>query len=379
MVRPVFEWRCGPDEIACTLSGTAVFRDRRDHWDQGLLRLLGLTDAAGRAWVEDVAVRSIETHGRLLDECSPEEKLALLVNVSARHFPGAPLRLEPAPAGMLHLTALGQPVNCQWVSQIRDCADRAVAGNRELRHAILVQKDASGWTPVGEAQYEENYFEGNVPGVGYGSYREQAAWRMEKALNLVRRIRGIASSLNLDLNEGTRLLDVGSGYGFFRKAAQASGWCTQGIEVSRHAIQVAETEFGLDTFAGTLADFARRPPDAFDVITLFDTIEHVSDPLSLVRTVGELLAPRGVCVIRTPNLGALELQVFGGWYHSFKMEHLHYFSPESLTWTLERSGLVPVFLTSDSHLLSGFLGPALPRYARLLSGSDLFAVGQRQV
>ncbi|HLK48715.1 MAG TPA: class I SAM-dependent methyltransferase [Bryobacteraceae bacterium] len=378
MSRHPLEWHCDPDEIACTVSGVAVFRDRRDHWQQGVLRLLGLTDAAGRAWVEDVAARSIETRGKLLHECSPEEKLALLVERSARHFPGAALCLEPAAAGMQHLTALDHSVDCQWVSQIRDCADLAVAGNQELRHGILLKKDATGWAPAREARYEESYFEGNLPGVGYGRYSEQAGWRMEKALTLVRRIRGIASSLGLDLNQGTRLLDVGSGYGFFRKAAEAGGWRTQGLEVSRHAIQVAKAEFGIDTFAGTLDDFARCRPDPFEVITLFDTIEHVTDPLSLVRTVSELLAPRGVCVIRTPNLGALELRVFGGWYHSFKAEHLHYFSPESLTWALERGGLVPVFLTSDSHLLSGFFGPSLQRYARLLAGSDLFAVGQRQ-
>ena len=369
---PAVEWHCGPDEIACTISGTAVFRDRRDHWEQGVLRLLGLSDAAGRAWVEDVVAQN-----RQFAECSSEEKLGILADASGRHFPGAPLRLEAAQADMRHLTALGRPVDWQWVSHIRDRRDVAVAGNRELRHAILLQRNSAGWSAVQEAQYDESYFEGSLPGVGYGSYGAQSGWRTEKALSLVRRIRGIAASLGCDLNQGTRLLDVGSGYGFFRKAAESHGWSTQGIEVSRHAIQVAEKEFGLQTFAGTLDDFARSRAGQFDVITLFDTIEHVSDPLRLMCAVRELLAPRGLCAVRTPNLAALELRVFGGWYHSFKLEHLHYFSPESLSWTFEQGGVAPVFLTSDSHLLAGFLGAALHRYARLLAGSDLFAVGQR--
>ena len=370
---PAVEWHCGPDEIACTVSGTAVFRDRSDHWDQGVLRLLGLSDAAGRAWVADVAA----ARSRHFAECSAEEKLEILADVSARHFPGAPLHLEAAPAAMRHLTALGRPVDWQWVSHIRDRQDVAVAGTRELRHAILVRQNSAGWSAVKEAQYDESYFEGSLPGVGYGSYGAQSGWRTEKALTLVRRIRGIAASLGCDLNHGTRLLDVGSGYGFFRKAAEGQGWSSQGIEVSRYAIEVAEKEFGLQTFAGTLEEFAQSQPGQFDVITLFDTIEHVSDPLSLMCEVRALLAPRGMCVVRTPNLAALELRVFGGWYHSFKLEHLHYFSPESLSWTLEQGGLAPVFLTSDSHLLAGFLGAALHRYARLLAGSDLFAVGQR--
>ena len=374
---PAVEWHCGAEEIACTLSGTAVFRDRRDHWEQGVLRLLGLTETAGRAWVENVAVQCAETKGRPLAACSAEEKLDVLSSVSHRHFAGTPLSLTPPPAGTRHLTALGRPVDCQWVSQIRDYPTLAVVGNRELRLAVLVQQDASGWSCVQAAEYDENYFEGNVEGVGYGSYTAQGTWRFEKAVRLVERIRGIASSVGHALNEGTRLLDVGSGYGYFRKAAEGDGWRHQGIEISRHAIQAAEKTFGFSTFAGRVEDFANSCPGPFDVITLFDTIEHVTDPVGLICTVKELLAPRGFCVIRTPNLAALEVRVFGGWYHSFKREHLQYFSPESLCWLLEQGGLAPVFLTSDSHLLWGFLGPALHRYARLLSGSDLFAAGQR--
>lgn len=375
-LQPVVEWQCGANQIACTISGMTVFRDWRDHWEQGVLRLLGLTDTAGRVWVEDVAAQCAKTNGKLLSACSAEEKLNVLSAVSPRHFLGAPLNLTEPPAGTSHLTALGRPVNCQWVSQIRDRRDLAVVGNRELRHAILVQQD-SVWSCVQEAEYDESYFEGNLKGVGYGSYTCQSTWRFEKAVKLVQRIRGIAASVGHMLNEGACLLDVGSGYGYFRKAAEADGWRHQGIEISLHAIQAAEKMFGFSTFAGQLEDFVRGRPGTFDVITLFDTIEHVTDPLGLIATIRELLAPRGFCVIRTPNLLALEVGVFGGWYHSFKREHLHYFSPDSLCWLLEQAGLAPVFLTSDSHLLSGFLGPALHRYARLLFGSDLFAAGQR--
>ena len=77
-------------------------------------------------------------------------------------------------------------------------------------------------------------------------------------------------------------------------------------------------------------------------------------------------------MLRTPNLRALELEIFGRFQHSLKLEHLHYFSPASICHLAERVGLVPEFTTTESHLLSGFLGPHLASIRQQMRGSDLF-------
>ena len=182
----------------------------------------------------------------------------------------------------------------------------------------------------------------------------------------------------LDLPPGSRILDVGSGYGYFLRAAQDRGWQAEGTEISHHAATVAQAEYGLDTFVGTLSDFFERGVrEPYDVLSMFDVVEHVEDPVALLRIAGELLKPGGMCVIRTPNLLSIEARVFGNDYHSLKREHLHYFSGASLCHAMERAGLVPAFLTTESHLLKGFLGRALQGFACRLEGSDLFAVAQK--
>ena len=184
--------------------------------------------------------------------------------------------------------------------------------------------------------------------------------------------------LGKEFPAGTSLLDVGSGYGYFRMAAAKRGWQTDGIEVSHHAIAAAREDFELETFHGTLEEFSAKSSRRYDLITLFDTLEHVNDPIALLKSVQRLLNPGGLSVVRTPNLAALEARVFKSYYHSLKREHLHYFSPTSLCFAMQTAGLEPVFLTSESHLLRGFFQD-VSGFARLLQGSDLFAIAGKPV
>ncbi len=80
--------------------------------------------------------------------------------------------------------------------------------------------------------------------------------------------------------------------------------------------------------------------------------------------------------IRTPSLDAAELKVFGSDYHSFKLEHLHVFSPESLAFMLSAAGLSPSFMTTESHMLRGFLGDRTSVLGASLQGSDIFCAAQ---
>jgi 2-polyprenyl-3-methyl-5-hydroxy-6-metoxy-1,4-benzoquinol methylase len=134
---------------------------------------------------------------------------------------------------------------------------------------------------------------------------------------------------------------------------------------------VAEDLFGFPSFVGELEAYV--PAHTFHVITMWDVLEHVADPVSLVKRARSLLLPGGVLFLRTPNLDALERQVFGSRYHSFKAEHLFYFGPDSLVEVLERAGFRVAFLTTESHLLQGFFLDRVHGWARLLRGSDFFA------
>jgi 2-polyprenyl-3-methyl-5-hydroxy-6-metoxy-1,4-benzoquinol methylase len=136
---------------------------------------------------------------------------------------------------------------------------------------------------------------------------------------------------------------------------------------------VAEELFGFSSFVGDLSGFSSDL--AFDAITMWDVLEHVPDPVAFAEGARSYLAPGGALFLRTPNLRAIEMEVFGPRYHSFKPEHLYCFGPGSLVDVLERAGFSLGFLTTDSHLLQGFFPNRLQGWARLLRGSDVLAVG----
>jgi 2-polyprenyl-3-methyl-5-hydroxy-6-metoxy-1,4-benzoquinol methylase len=378
-MKPEFQWIDDTDSITCQSTMGLVFRDTRDHWSNAACRLLRLTEEEGRAWVETVGAECFKSFQSAPFSCNSEQRLMSLVQASSRFFHIPCATAEPqALSSSCSVDVLGEPADCLYFRGVHGELGVSVIGNRRMQHGVLVHFADGLSTPVLPAQYEESYFEGEQPGVGYGKYREQAWWRMEKATRLVRQIQGIAKYVGKSLPRGARLLDVGSGYGYFRKAAADSGWFSDGVEISHHAAAIASQDFGLNTFVGALGEFALRSAQPYDVITLFDTIEHVQDPVALLRHLSDLLVRGGLCVIRTPSLLAVEADVFRNYYHSLKAEHLQYFSPNSLCLALESAGLVPVFLTSESHLLRGFFGTDLCRFAQVLKGSDLFAVAQKE-
>ena len=99
-----------------------------------------------------------------------------------------------------------------------------------------------------------------------------------------------------------RLLDVGCGLGYFvKRAAAVPGWEAFGYEISPQAVAFARERLGLDTvFCGTV-ETSHFTPGSFDVITMWDVIEHIPDPDPLLAYLRSLLTADGVLCMHTPN------------------------------------------------------------------------------
>ncbi len=136
-----------------------------------------------------------------------------------------------------------------------------------------------------------------------------------------------------------RLLDVGAASGILVEVAQARGYAAVGVEPSQW-LQARARERGLPVLLGSFPH-----PDitgTFDVVTLVDVIEHVSDPVALLRAAGAALSANGVGVVTTPDVGSLAARVLGRkWWH-YRVAHIGYFDRRSLGFALERAGLRPV-------------------------------------
>jgi predicted SAM-dependent methyltransferase len=137
---------------------------------------------------------------------------------------------------------------------------------------------------------------------------------------------------------GRRLLDVGAYIGVFIEAANATGWRASGIEPSDWAVRVAQTN-ELDVIQGFF------PPsedvfqaESFDVITMWDVIEHVTDPDATLRAAFKLLKPGGWIAVHTMDIDSLLSKVMGKRWPWLMEMHIYYFSRRTLGKMLENAG-----------------------------------------
>jgi SAM-dependent methyltransferase len=154
------------------------------------------------------------------------------------------------------------------------------------------------------------------------------------------------------------LLDVGCGTGLFLAVARRRGWQPFGIDDCAEATAHARDHFGLDVRAGEFSDFAAEGR-RFDAITAWDVIEHARDPVGLLRTSRDCLAPGGVVGLSTPNQRSILDVVAGALYRlsggrvrwpleKFYIEqHFLYFTPHTLEGALRRAGLEPRLLRRE--------------------------------
>jgi SAM-dependent methyltransferase len=145
-----------------------------------------------------------------------------------------------------------------------------------------------------------------------------------------------------------RLLDVGCGAGQFLRVA-ASHFDVWGVDTSPEACTAARRHVGAErVLVGPFENSHPRSP--FDVITMFQTIEHIEgSPSSLLATAFELLTPGGLLHIgEVPNLHSLEFDLFGDrcWYLSSPV-HNYIFTERYFRRTLAQIGFVDVGITHD--------------------------------
>ena len=147
-----------------------------------------------------------------------------------------------------------------------------------------------------------------------------------------------------------RLLEIGCAYGFFLQAAQKLGFDVTGAEHSPAAVEWIKKNTRLNVCQGAI-ESAGLPPGHFDVVCLFDVIEHVENPPALLRTVIGLTRPGGTISLSCPNFGSLPARVFRAkWWTLRPQEHIWQFSPETLRRLLAETGLSNIAIRTSPVL-----------------------------
>lgn len=180
--------------------------------------------------------------------------------------------------------------------------------------------------------YQDPAYFGGDEGQGYHDYAE-----MRKALlpHFRRRLR----TLREIISPPGQLLDIGCAAGYFLELARADGWEIAGVEL-------AETMAGQASQAleiPIVPSLAALDDRDFDVVTFWEVLEHLPDPVFFLRDVRERLRPGGVLMLSTPNVAHWQaIAAPERWTAYQPPSHLVLFTPESLELAFRQAGLTTI-------------------------------------
>jgi len=167
------------------------------------------------------------------------------------------------------------------------------------------------------------------------------------------RLRAAKSQLELiqRYKKGTNLLDIGCGEGFFLFNASKAGYRAKGVELSQDATAYAKREFGLDVEAAAFEEL-QFPEDYFDVITLWQVLEHVPHPLLLLKEAHRILKPGGLLVASTPNIGGIPARILHRKWWNVRRLHINQFTTKTLTGIFRNAGFKNISSVSYRESIS---------------------------
>jgi len=207
------------------------------------------------------------------------------------------------------------------------------------------------------------------------TYVSQAEGRLHAFRRLARQISRLKDP------GGRRLLDVGAAAGFFLVAAREQGWKVEGIELSSWLADWAKQHFDLTIHTAPL-QAGQFPPNHFDVITMFDVLEHVEDPTATVRIVRKVLKDDGLFVLSYPDWGSIFARLLKRRWWFLLSVHLYYFTRQTIRRLLEQNGFEVIamqrlypslqlgYLFERLEVYSPFVGRSLGSIARALRLHD---------
>lgn len=141
--------------------------------------------------------------------------------------------------------------------------------------------------------------------------------------------------------EDVSLMDVGCSSGTFLDTARKMGFKTYGVDPAQKAAQTA-LEKGHDVKSGMLEDL-NYDSCSFDVITLFEVIEHLKEPIPLLQEMERILKPGGFIMISTGNSKSLTVKVLREQWDYFSIKknggHISFYNPYSICLVAEKVNL----------------------------------------
>lgn len=177
--------------------------------------------------------------------------------------------------------------------------------------------------------YSDKYYDKDPERYQTITAKEQSVW--QRRLNLI-------ENYQKERADPIRILDIGCGTGMFLSLAQERAYEVWGIEISEAGRIEAKRKIGEQRVFDNLNSIA--PKVQFDVITMWDVIEHLCAPVDYLQQIQSYLKQDGLLLLSTPNTNSLNRFIFSSnWRYFIPPEHLIYFNISSLTQLIRKMNL----------------------------------------
>lgn len=189
------------------------------------------------------------------------------------------------------------------------------------------------------ALYGEDYFHGNEY-VDYIAEEESLRINFSDRLKTIKKLRSDLSQANL--------FEIGCAYGFFLDQVRSIVSSSAGVDISADAVRHAVTAKGVDARCGDYLTLELG--NQVDIITMWDTIEHLKRPDLFIQKAARDLRPGGLLAITTGDIGSLNARVRGrNWRMIHPPTHLHYFSVDTIKRLLDAQGFDTVHVSHPGN------------------------------
>jgi SAM-dependent methyltransferase len=204
------------------------------------------------------------------------------------------------------------------------------------------------------AEYYSNYHVGRGPKGNYAQEEKMRAYHPAELQLVQKYTKG---------NPG-RLLDLGCGKGYFLELCAKAGIDCMGLELSDTAARAAREELGLNVQAGSIHE-AKGEIGTFDTVTMWGVIEHLPDPVEVLRSCWDVLKPGGLLIVNTGTGDDWFDRLLPGvnqWYNP--PQHLFVFSAPGLAECFRQAGFqmvdqIPNYDRSAKRWIARFVRSAV--------------------
>jgi 2-polyprenyl-3-methyl-5-hydroxy-6-metoxy-1,4-benzoquinol methylase len=195
--------------------------------------------------------------------------------------------------------------------------------------------------------YDEGYWQSDSPKTrGYADYASEAPLYLRTFRHRMRHVRRF-----LPKDRPARVLDVGCAAGFFLRVLREEGHEVFGVEPSVIAGEAIDALGRERVHTGLLEEIVAGQAafgGPFDLLTMWDVIEHVPDPVRLLEEARHLLRPDGHLLLETQNVDSAFARLLGPrWHHYKHEEHIYHFNRRTVRRVLDRAGFEVTHLTPN--------------------------------